>query len=106
VGAVAEAALAEIGPELAEAPVELALRLIRMFSFAGDTILDPFSGTATTTIAAVRSGRNSIGSDVDPCYFAHGVRRVLEEADAERSTGASLVEVAHDPVVQGPSSGP
>lgn len=50
-------------------PVELAERLIRMFSFAGDTILDPFMGTGTTTIAAARCGRNSIGIEVDRHYF-------------------------------------
>jgi DNA modification methylase len=50
-------------------PVELAERLIRMFSFAGDTVLDPFMGTGTTTIAATRCGRNSIGIEVDPHYW-------------------------------------
>jgi len=40
-------------------PIELAERLIRLFSFAGDTILDPFVGTASTTVAAMRAGRNS-----------------------------------------------
>ena len=39
-------------------PIGLAERLIRMFSFAGDTILDPFLGTGSTTIAAIRTGRN------------------------------------------------
>lgn len=50
-------------------PVELAGILIRMFSFAGDTVLDPFMGTGTTNIAAARWGRNSIGIEVDPHYF-------------------------------------
>jgi site-specific DNA-methyltransferase (adenine-specific) len=47
-------------------PVELAERLIRLFSFAGDTVLDPFLGTASTTAAAMRSGRNSIGVEIEP----------------------------------------
>ncbi len=42
-------------------PVELAERLIRMFSFAGDTVLDPFTGTASTQVAAKQCRRNSIG---------------------------------------------
>ena len=50
-------------------PVELAERLIRMFSFVGDTVVDPFMGTASTNIAAARWGRNSIGIEVDPKYF-------------------------------------
>ena len=47
-------------------PLELAERLLRMFSFVGDTVLDPFTGTATTQVAANRCGRNSIGIEVDP----------------------------------------
>ena len=49
-------------------PTELASRLIRMFSFVGDTVLDPFVGTGTTTLAAARVGRNSVGVEVDPGY--------------------------------------
>lgn len=50
-------------------PLELAEILIRMFSFAGDTVLDPFMGTGTTNVAAARWGRNSIGIEIDPHYF-------------------------------------
>ncbi|MEP0848372.1 MAG: site-specific DNA-methyltransferase [Phycisphaerae bacterium] len=60
-------------------PVELAERLIRMFSFAGDTVLDPFLGTGTTSVAAARCGRNSIGCEVDPHYFEMAERRVRTE---------------------------
>ncbi len=49
-------------------PEELAYRLVRMFSFAGDTVLDPFMGLGTTLLAAARSGRNSIGVDVESSY--------------------------------------
>ena len=51
-------------------PLQLAERLIRMFSFVGDTVLDPFAGTATTNIAAAHWGRNSIGYEIDPEYLA------------------------------------
>ncbi|MBI1289226.1 MAG: site-specific DNA-methyltransferase [Flavobacteriales bacterium] len=47
-------------------PFELAYRLINMFSVKGDTILDPFVGTGTTSLAALTSGRNSIGIEIDP----------------------------------------
>src|SRR5205823_4308056 len=50
-------------------PVELATRLIRMFSFVGDTVLGPFLGTGTTTVAAPKCGRPSIGCEVDPTYL-------------------------------------
>lgn len=61
-------------------PVELAYRLVRMFSFAGDIVLDPFAGTFSTTIAALRAGRNSMGVELDPTYFADGAKRVNEVA--------------------------
>jgi modification methylase len=49
-------------------PLELATRLVRMFSFVGDTVLDPFSGTGTTMVAAFKYKRNSIGVEIDPDY--------------------------------------
>ena len=60
-------------------PVELAERLIRMFSFVGDTVLDPFSGSGTTSLAAARSGRNSIGVEIDSEYHAHAAGRLRRE---------------------------
>jgi DNA modification methylase len=62
-------------------PLELAERLIKMFSFAGDTVLDPFLGTASTTIAAMRSGRNSIGYEIDPGYLKLAEKRIDKERD-------------------------
>jgi site-specific DNA-methyltransferase (adenine-specific) len=49
-------------------PLELAERLVKMFSFYGDTVLDPFCGSGTTLIAALRNARNGIGIDIDPEY--------------------------------------
>ena len=56
-------------------PIALADRLIRMFSFVGDTVFDPFTGTASTQIAAAKCGRNSIGIEVDPVYHGKAVKR-------------------------------
>jgi modification methylase len=59
-------------------PMELAERLIRMFSFVGDTVLDPFCGTGTTTSAAMRFGRNSIGFEIDETYLKFAKKRITE----------------------------
>jgi DNA modification methylase len=49
-------------------PVEIPRRLVRMFSFAGDTVLDPFAGTGSTAVAALQLGRNSISVDIEDRY--------------------------------------
>jgi len=58
-------------------PPEIPHRLIRMFSFAGDTVVDPFAGTGTTAIAAMEAGRNSISVEIDPNYVASLESRLL-----------------------------
>lgn len=50
-------------------PVEVPRRLIRMFSFVGDVVVDPFAGTGTTAVAAMECGRNSVSVDVEPRYI-------------------------------------
>ena len=57
-------------------PLELAERLVRMFSFVGDTVLDPFMGTGTTNLAAQRWGRHSIGFEIEPTYFELAAERL------------------------------
>lgn len=63
-------------------PVALAERLIRMFSFVGDTVLDPFLGTGTTSVAAAKWGRNTIGVEVDPRYFEMANDRLKRETSS------------------------
>jgi DNA modification methylase len=63
-------------------PVELAERLIRMFSFVGDTVLDPFLGTGTTTVAAAKTGRNSVGFEVDEHYYDQAHTRIANETSS------------------------
>ncbi len=60
-------------------PYELAYRLIRMFSFTDDTILDPFSGSGTSMLAAMKSGRNSIGIEIDPHYLQMAHERLQHD---------------------------
>lgn len=65
-------------------PEELVYRLVRMFSFTGDIVLDPFAGTGTTTIAAMRADRSSIANEIDPEYFAQAERRVRQAGSQGR----------------------
>ena len=60
-------------------PVELAERLIRMFSFVGDTVLDPFMGTGTTALAASKCGRNSVNFEIDAVYLEFAAQRLQRE---------------------------
>ncbi len=76
-------------------PVELAERLIRMFSFVGDTVLDPFLGTGTTSIAAAKNGRNSVGLEVDEHYFDLTHKRVANETSSLFSKTAIEVRRAN-----------
>src|ERR1700737_3615147 len=57
-------------------PEELAHRLVRMFSFANDTVLDPFMGTGTTLLAAARCGRSSIGVEIEASYVKMARQRL------------------------------
>lgn len=60
-------------------PIELAYRLVRMFSFYGDTVLDPFCGSGTTMLAAIQANRNSIGVEIDPEYCTMIMKRLNAE---------------------------
>lgn len=72
-------------------PFELANRLVRMFSFCGDTVLDPFCGTGTTLMAAMRSGRNSVGVEIDRAYCRLAARNMkAEELDLFTSSELSF----------------
>ncbi len=50
-----------------------------MFSFVGDTVVDPFCGTATTMVAALKHGRNSIGVELDTAYCKMAASRLMNE---------------------------
>lgn len=74
-------------------PEELAYRLVRMFSFTGDTVLDPFMGLGTTLLAATRCGRNGIGVEIDHSYFARAKARL--EAEPQSLFATPRVVSAH-----------
>jgi DNA modification methylase len=75
-------------------PIELAERLVRMFSFVGDTVLDPFLGTGTTSVAAAKWGRNSIGREVDPHYLRLAEKRIMRDTSSLFSKAEILVTAA------------
>jgi site-specific DNA-methyltransferase (adenine-specific) len=77
-------------------PVELAERLIKMFSFAGDTVLDPFAGTGSTSQAAIISGRNSIANEIEAAYVEIARQRITKTARQQRFVGAIEAEVIVD----------
>jgi len=51
-------------------PVALVERLIRLYTFEGETVLDPFMGSGSTAVAAIKSGRRFVGYEIDPQYLA------------------------------------
>jgi len=61
-------------------PSMLAERLIKLFSFAGDTILDPFMGTGSTSVAALAAGRNSIGNEIESKYIDIAESRLIDKS--------------------------
>jgi DNA modification methylase len=70
-------------------PFELAYRLVNMFSVKGDTVVDPFLGTGTTTWAAAAAARHSVGYEVDPGF-----------ADLIRAAGREVRAIANQKIEQ------
>lgn len=83
-------------------PVELPQRLIQLYTYAGDLVLDPYMGSGTTAVAAVRTGRHYVGFDLDEEYLRRAERRIkkervrLSERDQLRFPGVSLPALALD----------
>ncbi len=61
-------------------PIELPVRCVKLFSYVGDTVLDPFMGSGTTLIAAYKNGRKGVGIEVDETYCKLAKKRLAEEA--------------------------
>jgi DNA modification methylase len=78
-------------------PVELPQRLIDLYTYRGDLVLDPFMGSGSTAVAAVRAERHFVGFDTDPAYVAAAVARVQRErarANGLTSTPRVVVRAA------------
>ncbi|MET0729014.1 MAG: site-specific DNA-methyltransferase [Acidimicrobiales bacterium] len=67
-------------------PVELPHRLIDLYTYRGDVVLDPFVGSGTTAVAAVRSGRHHLGYEIDEAYAKAARDRVALEVEAALTT--------------------
>ena len=66
---------------LAMFPEELPHRLIKMFSFVGDTVLDPFLGSGTTSLAARKLDRNSVGYEINEAFIPVAKNKIAKDAD-------------------------
>lgn len=77
-------------------PIELPARLIELYTFEGDLVLDPFLGAGTTAVAATRTGRHYIGYDLDAQYLELAERRLAREQSppTPTATGARTLDLA------------
>ncbi|MFM8973730.1 MAG: DNA methyltransferase [Actinomycetota bacterium] len=79
-------------------PVELPARLIELYTYADDLVLDPFMGSGSTLVAAARLGRRYVAYDLDPTYVGIARKRVTAEGvpdEPETRTG-TLLDVAEE----------
>lgn len=82
-------------------PVELPQRLIELFTYEGDLVLDPFMGSGTTAVAAVQTGRHYIGFDTDADYLAVAEQRVAEARGALVDRAAGLSDALQAGIAEG-----
>lgn len=77
-------------------PLELATRLVKMFSFVGDVVLDPFSGSGTTMLAAINTNRNSIGIETEEYYCRSTIQRLDNNRNLFSAYKVSYVDLTHE----------
>jgi site-specific DNA-methyltransferase (adenine-specific) len=77
-------------------PIELPRRLIDLYTYKGDVVLDPFLGSGTTVVAATRTERRGIGFDLDPTYV--DVARMRFAAERERRAMTRIIVEGEDPL--------
>ncbi len=68
-------------------PVELPTRLIELYTYEGDVVLDPFMGSGSTAVAAIRTGRHYVGFDTDESYVEAARRRIVDEREPRAAPG-------------------
>lgn len=77
-------------------PLDLAVRLVKMFSFVGDTVLDPFCGSGTTLLAAAKNKRNGIGIETEAYYCEYSIQRIEAEVNLFNSCKIEYVDLSHE----------
>ena len=87
-------------------PVELPRRLIELYTYRGDLVLDPFVGSGSTAVAAVRTERHYIGFDTDEEYVALAERRIDGERAAVAASASDGTARRRVTVSPGPSANP
>jgi site-specific DNA-methyltransferase (cytosine-N4-specific) len=91
-------------PELRERsaafPLELPYRLVNMYSVYGDTVLDPFWGTGTTSLAAAVAGRSSVGVEMDPDFAAAFDDRIRDAPELSREIVADRLDAHREFVAE------
>lgn len=101
----------EIAPERATKvghpapfPVELPQRLIELYTYEDDVVLDPFMGSGSTAVASVRTGRRFVGFDTDPAYVAAATARITTEQAALASSETEPGDAVDAAIAEGQSA--
>lgn len=77
-------------------PLELANRLVKMFSFVGDTVVDPFLGSGTTMLASINNGRNCIGVETEVYYCDYAIQRIKDKNNLCSDYSLNYVDLTHE----------
>ena len=86
-------------------PVALPERLIHLYTYYGDLVLDPFLGSGSTAVAALRTGRHYAGYDLDPEYVALAQRRIQRERESPQPDPGEYSQAFRVPAVPEPPNG-
>lgn len=78
-------------------PEELPKRLIKMFSFVGDTVLDPFLGSGTTSLAACKLNRNSVGYEINPEFIPTIQKKLVEDNPVSQNANFKFIQGENSP---------
>jgi site-specific DNA-methyltransferase (adenine-specific) len=85
-------------------PIELPARLIELYTYRGDLVLDPFAGSGSAAVAAVRAGRHYVGYDLDESYIQLAEARVEDERQRLGTEGSVTALKISLPAVPAPAS--